>query len=301
MHKTKEKFARYEDPTGEFDNRELRQAEWFQRHKVQLQKIGVGVLVAFCIVTVAYSLWGWGSYLIFGYWADRDNADAQAEQAINFAAIHAQTGAADLNILTTDIFQTVEKGYDLVAIVENPNKRHLAYVTYKFSFSDGETTEFQTVLLPGDKRPVGVFGYEIPTYPTDVRLEVVATRWRRINPHVVADPQAYMADRLQFPVTDVSFRGRTDDLPVPQLTFTLTNNTAYSYWQPVFYVALQNSGLTVGYVPLTVDQFRSKEVRPIDIRLLSPRLSVTDVTLFPAINVFDLQAFMEPAQTEPAQ
>lgn len=296
QNKGGDRLSRYEDPTGEFPNRELKMAEWYLRHKLLMQKIGTGLLVAWCVITIGYSLIAWGNYLIFGYVEDRDMAIRQAMEIEDYENIQALYGAADLKVSQVDVFRPAENKYDFVVEVTNPNERWLAHLSYKCVYSGGETELFQTTLLPGAKRPVIVFGHESDTYPTNVKFVIEAVDWESIDPHVVFDVEQYMAERLIFTIGNFSFTKASTaaDIPSHIVEFDLYNDSAYSYWEPEFYIELLRNNSLVGVMYLLAEQFGSAEMRHIDLRSVAEQLDVDDVRITPIINVFDEDVFIEP-------
>ena len=288
-------LTRYVDPTKELPNQELALANWYVRHKEQLQRFGIGLLMIWSVLSIAFGIWQWGEYLLFGYVAD-EQLLVQLNRTPNYTLQHGRSGAQALAIGAIDIFETTPKKYDIAAEVRNPNARWVATLTYKFTTAAGETPVQTTVLLPKAVLPVIAFGYESSAYPSSPQLIIVATRWQRINPHVVTDVDRYMAERLTFPVSHVSWKpadasnGRT----VPELSFDIQNATAYSYWQPVFIVTLRTGSQSVGYLYLTFDKFLSSETRSVKFHLISDRVSVGDIDITPAVNVFDRSVYIEP-------
>lgn len=293
----KDLAALYRPASEDLSYRRLRFAEWYLRHKILLQKIGVGFLILWSAVTIGYSSFRWGEYLFFGYWQDLDLIEKQITEFPNYTQTQRGYRAEELLVKHPQAFRAGPGKVDFVAEAANPNERWMARVRYKFVFGGGETDAFETSFLPQSSHPIAVFGYESDIFPTGVRLEIVDMSWRRLDAHAVPDVGAFLFERLMFGVEDVRFtRAERSELPTDQLRFTLSNNSAYGYWQALFSVVLFDGDILSGVVPLTLEQFRSGDIREIDLRFIPDSLSVTDIQAIPLIDVFDSSVYMEPGE-----
>ncbi len=284
----------YVSPTGELPNRTLRLGEWYVMHKILLQHIGTGILIAWCVVTMGFSLYKWGEYLFIGMKQD-DMLLLTQLRAENYQAMHPSYEARELSFGDVRVFRSAESVYTFSAGVTNPNARHLAYMQYKFVYASGETVATNAVILPGQTREIAVFGFSSTEYPADAHLVVESTRWRRVDPHRVADVGAFITERLKFIIDHFTF-ANPEGASVPSVTFDLTNDSAYSYWQPVFYVELYNGQELAGLAYVSIDRFLAGETRHIDVRLFGDTLSVSDIRLIPTVNIFDSASFVAPGQ-----
>lgn len=291
----KKKLPTYIDPTGELPSSQLELGAWYLRHKILLGQIGVGILIAFCAVTISFSLWGWGKYLLVDYTQDEQLFLNQTLELQDYKNLQTSYGAEDLLVADTRVFRGASDMYDFVANITNPNERWVAKLKYHFDYTNGETDIAETVLLPGAKRPVAFFGHESNIFPSNIRFIIDEISWKSIDPHKIFDVASYANTRLMFSVDNFVFNSpEAKGILVPSINFDLYNDSAYNFWQGVFYIELLNGGQTVGYVFLSVDQFMVGEKRAIDLRYFGGNLNVTDIRLHPVIDVFDDNTFMDP-------
>ncbi len=290
-------FRRYLDPTGEFSNRELETATWFIRHKLLIARICRGLLAAFGAMTIGYSVFMWGKYIVFDRAADARLAAIETVSFQNYAAQQAAYGAETLRVFGMNVFVGTPDTYDLVAFVKNPNARWLATIEYHFVYSGGETPKEATTVLPLAERPVAALGQSLAGYPVGARLVIDDVRWQRVNPHAVPDPSEYLRSRLMFSTANLTFDRAygEENLPAHQIAFDIANESAYSFWSPAFYVEFRAGEQPAGLTYLPLDRFLAGETRHIELRSLAPDLIVTDIRLAPLVNVFDPSVFMEPA------
>jgi hypothetical protein len=151
--------------------------------------------------------------------------------------------------------------------------------------------------LPGEERPVVAFGQALPGFPTGVRLVVEKTDWQRVSAHDVGDMLTYLGARLNFPTENFTFvraQGGADNIPAHQISFDIKNDSAYSYWQSVFYVDLLDGGARTGIIYIELKEFRAGETRHIEIGSLAGDFNVTDIRVHPVINVFAGAVYMAP-------
>ena len=290
------RLGQYTDPTGELPNQTLRMGEWYVSHRKRLRRIGITLLIVWCVFTISAGIYGWGKYAVVGYYADQQMAEVLTRTTINYEALHATTGAQSLRISSPQLFQGTPGKYDFMVRVKNPNQRWLAWIEYKFVYVGGETQTRLAFVLPGAERLVAELGTTANSYPVDAQLVLTNSVWKNINPHAVSDVENFISSRLQFPVTEVQFTPASLALGLAsnQVTFSLTNASPYSYWSPEFYVELLQGSETVGVLPLQFDRFRSGEKRTVDLRSLISGLSVTDVQVYPIVNVFDKNVYIAP-------
>ena len=295
MAKEQSKLERYEDVTGEFTSSELKWGEWYVRHKLMLRKIVIGVLFTWCVITVGYGLGYFIYYFSYGYFQDERMAAQQLQELSSLKNIQVLARAEDLQIGNIETYTSIsDKLYDFAARVKNPNDRWAAIVTYKFSFSGGETDVAQTVLLPGSQRPLAYFGFEANRYPANAKLTIVDIDWKKINAHAVEDVAGFVAERTKFPVENFEFTRASKSQGIPNhiVEFDIYNNSIYNYWDPGFYVELIKGNRTVGIIYFVAEEFRAGETKHVDLRSYIKNLEVSNIKVWSAVNVFDDSEYM---------
>ncbi len=298
FRKKQQQFERYQSPDAGLSNKGLTFGVWFVQHKPVLKTIGLLLLLIIAIPLFLYGIIGWGMYLISGFDKDRALEIQVRQTAINFDAVQQKLAPQPLSFGTTLAFQSGEGRYDLVTSVSNNNPFHVAKMRYHYLFSQGSSVIIETVLLPGATRPMVAFGVASEGTPIGARLVVDEIDWDRIDNHTITAPQEYVQDRTEVTVGAVTFfrKGSTGELDTHRIEFSVTNNTPYSYWQGEFLVLYYHQGELEGVAPLSLPQFRAGQTRTVDLRSLSPTLTVSSVELVPLMNVFDPATFMAPGQ-----
>ncbi len=284
------KPAKYEDPTKEFTSQELKWSFWYVKNKTILYKILLAILFIINAGLVLFNVWRWGDYL--AGLTDSQKVDQSLTASVNYMGIHDHFAAQPVQVLNTQIFSSRENKYDAVAELVNPNSRFVVWFNYYFVI-DGVTTSLQkTFLLPGESRFVAKLGIDNGTGGAPaVVLENV--KYERIPNHEIPDTVSYQTYRLNFQVSDFVFvkglaqTGNNADA----LQFKLTNASPYSYVAPDFYVALLQNGQMVGILPLHLESINSLETKNIDLRNFVPNLNISEIAVYPIINVYDTSVY----------
>lgn len=288
-------FEKYTDPTGEFSSKKLKYSLWYIEHKVILYKIFLVILVVFIIVSWGISFWWWGKYILYGFGEDQ-NLGRTLANFTNFSNLSSTYKPVPLSIINTYIIPGGTEKYDVVAEVANSNNRFLARFDYHFIIDGVKTLTRQGVLLPGENKFFGHFGLESSVSPGAPVFILENVSWQRISNHDVPDTKLWQEDHLRFLVSDFEFirTESSEGAAAHIIKFKITNNTPYSYVAPQFYVGLFLQQSLVGVFPVTVNKFKSLETRIIDLRSFVPNLQVSDIQIFPLINIYDPEVYLPP-------
>jgi hypothetical protein len=292
--KIKADASRYEDVTGEFTSAQFERSLWFSKHKVLFYKLTIAVLVVMSILLWGFSLFGWGDYLLNGIVADIKLRNDLVSFP-DYTGIQAHYATKPIEVAGVNIFSGSSKSYDLVADVANPNRNFIVYFDYYFTDGTNKTPMQKSFLLAGENRPVSYLGLK-DTYPTGINLVLENVVWKRISAHFIQDVLAWQKDRLNFSVSDVSFTA-PQGAEGPQanvIKFNAHNNSPFGYRDGVFVVGLMQSGNLVGVMPLNLKNFKSLESRAVDLRNFSDNLLITDIELFPLIDIYQKEVYLAP-------
>ena len=288
--KSKINFSKYQDPTNEFTSDELKLSFWYVGNKALLYKIAVISLAVINVGFFIFGAWKWGVYL--WQWPQSQKLQQSLSASVDYAGMHTHVAAQPIQIINTQNFFSRPNKFDAVAELVNPNSRFLIKFDYYFLIDGAKTAPQKTFLLPGENRFVAGLGIEGATsgVPTVV-LENI--RYQRISTHQIPDLASWQSYRLNFQVSNFIFLkslaqegGNTD-----AVQFKLTNGSPYNYTDVDFYVALLQNNEMVGILPLHVDSIQSLETKNIDLRNFAPNLNITEIALYPIINIYDEQGY----------
>lgn len=279
-------FTKYKDPTEEFTSQELKWSFWYMRYKAVLYKVLLAILFIINGALIIFNVPRWASYLV-GI-PDHNRVIQSLTASVNYTGIHPRFAAQPLQILNTQILPSRANKYDIVAELANPNSRFLVWFDYYFVVGGIKTPTQRGFLLPGETRLIASLGLEnaLGGLPTIV-LENIKNE--RIDNRKVADTVSWQAYRLNFQISDFVFSKSLaqEGGNVDAVQFKLTNASPYNYKSVNFYIALLQNGQMVGILPLHLDSIGSLEVKDIDVRSFVQNLSISEIAIYPIINVYD--------------
>lgn len=279
-------FITYQDPNKDFTSQELRVSLWYLKNKSLLYKITVFVLLFLVVCLIGFSIWKWTVFIIGFPAAQR--VDSGAVRFVNYTQINTRFAAQPVQVVRTQVLAGRSGSYDVVAELVNPNDRFFVSFEYYFVI-DGKKTEVQkTFLLPAESRFVPALGVKETGAGTPA-VVLGHVEYTRISNREIPDIATWQQYRLNFTVSDFVFsRGLAQAGDNPDaVQFKLTNNSPYNFVGADFYVVLLQTGQSVGVLPLHIDRINSLESKQIDLRNFAPNINVTEIALYPVINIYD--------------
>ncbi|MFA6486517.1 MAG: hypothetical protein WCT40_04085 [Candidatus Magasanikbacteria bacterium] len=286
-------FTQYIDPTGEMPTGKFKLEIWLVKNKVLFYKIAVRFLVVFSVVTIAYSMWQMGDYLIFGI--DEDALmNRQLSSSVNYAVWHDHFAPAPIEIVTANILAGGTDKIDAFAILANHNEKFVVSFDYYFVVGDLVTDKHSGFLLAGENRPVASLGLSAGSGASiEIVLENIA--WHRVDPHQIIDVIGWQQARLDFTVANSQIiPASAEGISATALQFDLTNNSAFGYRQADFYVALMQGETVAALLPLQLSDFASNETRAVDLRSYTSGVYGTDIRVCPLIDIYDSGVYLAP-------
>lgn len=291
----KEKYIKYTDPTGDFSGRELKWSMWYERNKLLLHRITVWFLIILSVIVWGIGLWKWGDYLIFGL-TESVLLEQQASRTINYLGGHTAREAQPVQILGVSVFPNSTQKNDAVAEVTNPNKNFIVRFDYYFDFGGTKTPMRKGLLLAGETKPVVELGLDSTVYYGSGNLVLENIAWSRVDNHKIKDALTWQNNRLNFVVSDFKYVSKSSAAAgdASAVQFTLTNDTAYGYVEASFLAGLYQSDTLVGVLPFTLDKIIAGQAVLLDLRTFSPNLSVSEVRIYPLIDLYNEEVYLQP-------
>lgn len=297
MDNPQHKFDRFTDPTGErMATQDLKVAGWLAHHRVGVRRASIILFSVIAGGLFVYGVFGLMFYALFGLSQDNKMGYDMVQSTANYTAIKPKYQVSELRILDANVYEASVGRYDFVANIVNDNARWAAIISYKFTYGNGETEIKEAIILPKTERPVIIPGHKTEAYPGTTSFIIESVNWRHIDTHDIADAVAYMTERQKFSVTDMVFTAQSvsENIPSNILRFTLVNENTYSFWDVPLVVELFQNGTRVGIAQTKVEKLKAGEKRPLDLRTLTPNISVTDIKVHATVNIFDDRVFMAP-------
>lgn len=287
---------------GGLTGNELRWGYWYVTHRdAVIRGVTIGLLA------VAIGLWGYTLYGLFRYfvwdWSRFQQAMvALTSQPIDYRAWHDSHQPTPLAFSPVSMIGLGNDRYDFFAAVENKNSTWtVQQLTYAFVVPGTTAVAEQvTFVLPNSKKYLTDLGTTVSGLPTGVRLSVSAIRWQRVRQYeqLAADRGAVRVSDITFVPPDTSSSGK---LPISKTRFTVTNNTAYSFWQNPFTVALFQGPRIIGITRVTQDGLDSQEQRTIEVNWYQRLVTPTNIEVLSDVDILNPSVFrpLRAEYTEP--
>ncbi len=282
-------FNRYEDPTGDFTNRDLQFSEWYLKHKVWLRHVVMVFLIAIIVVFGGYGLYGIFEYAFYGYSHDEQVRAGLTRNNVSVQAIQKSVAAEPITFDSVSYFSAGENVVDLLALAKNPNERWAAEVFYVFANGGQETSVASAWVWPKQTMALTVFAADASIGTEQTRLVIKKINWRRLDNRAYPNPNQFLADRLNSEVTDFVF---TPASTVPgaaysQVKFKLVNKSVFGYWQGAFVAVLRKGDSVVAIRPFVLDSWLATEQRPVELIVKDLNVDLDSIEVFANLNLFD--------------
>jgi hypothetical protein len=267
---------------------------WWVEHRALLKKIGIGTLIAFDAVLLLFIAWNVLDVLAINY--GKEQREVEKVVVVNQSDLRAYTIANAAQALESDVVRVFSIGkdrYDFFTSVSNPNDDWWAEFTYKFVYTGGETEEKKGYILPNQEKPVVHLAFEFEEPVRVGTFEFVDVNWHRLDHKIIKNYDDWSKNRLEIEITN---QKHTKENPfekqvIGRTIFSAENKTAYSYYDPVFYILLKKGSSVVGVNQATFSTFESGSEEEVVVNWFGTLPSVSQVEIFLDLNLFDLETY----------
>ena len=286
-----DRVEEYVDQHG-VSTRQLNWALWYVRNHKKFFIILVSLLLA-----VGLFLWGYSAVKIISLAFSRNQARENLSGFTQSNVVASKINYADkLNYSLRKIIPLGFNKYDLVGEVTNDNLKTWLSFDYYFLINGQPSKKEQGFVFPQEKKKLIILGQKIKTSPQTSRLVLENLNWHKINPHNIQDWDNYRQEHLNFIINDKKFlaadnSGLSDKLKLSNLSFAITNMTAYSYLKVDLIIVLQSGSRIVGVNKYIIDHFNSQELKQINLSLVGDFSNVDKIDIIPEVNILDKEVF----------
>jgi hypothetical protein len=266
---------------------------WYVENRNNFRGIITVFLILFSSVTLIYGLYGFIYYYGWG---------VKQDQAMVLNAIQAGTSIHDyvlgvsakpLQYSATKIFKSGDAKYDFLSEVTNLNDQYYASFDYYFLVSGVKTKTDTGFILPGEKKYLTLLALDYPSRPDSAEIYFENLKWQRIDAHQIPNWKQYQDDRLNINISNTKFSsasasGLSEKLNLSSVSFDIYNETAFSYWNADFIIALNGSYQDIiGVTKYSVSQFLAGQKRHIEFTWPNQFGSFSNLEITPMINIMD--------------
>jgi hypothetical protein len=272
---------------------QLKLSYWYVTHKLLLRQGLAGFLILLSIGLYGYALYR-GSIMFF---IEQPRYlrmfAALPNDLIDYAAFRQHDQPRQLSIVDFASLPTVEGSYDFVALVRNDNQDWITKQATAQLVNGGAVVAEKAIFIYPGREYYVVFFNQAEVSPAGTQIRLSDIQWQRFqNFNEFGNP------RLNFVITTTEFQpvtrtGLQGELPVSSLNFTITNDTAFSYWQVGLTMVLLTGGQGIGGVNfITLDQFRAGETRDVTMRWYESLPPIASVKIVPTVDILNPASYM---------
>jgi hypothetical protein len=279
--KEDKRLEEYKDSSG-LSMKHFRIGLWLSRNRKRIYRLFVYLLVLICLFFFGYS-----AYRAVEYFQSDSNPGSDN-------VVFPRQTPTDLRLGQAKALKAAE-GYDLIAELENPNDKYIAYFTYCF-FQGGEEIACDTsFIFPREQKYL--FSLDVSEYD-DSRALTISLKdasWQRIDLHKVPDWPVFLSERLAMPVSNTSLK--KDSAGFYQLEFSVRNDSSYSYVQVPLSVILFNNGQISGVNRYFLKPFNSGQEKDVRLTWLAPSSNGVDsVQIIPDIDIYSPSSYLKASE-----
>lgn len=245
------------------------------------------------------------AFVIIGYVVSDSFTDLRSAGGFddNIAAMHAIAKGSDAQQLTlgsAKVVQGTSTSYDFYTTVKNTNADWYATFTYRFSAGSITSRTEDGFVMPGETKYLLSLGAKADSRPSSPSITLENLVWHRVNHHIAPDVAEWLAEHGNFLITTPTYAAdiALASAKIGRTTFTITNASPYSYWEPQFNVILERAGAVVGVSRATLSEFAAGEVRESEVRWYGEIPLTATATVAPNVNFFDEASYMSPQGTQ---
>lgn len=269
---------------------------WWVNHRRLLRRSGLGVL--FVIEVIATAVLVFLLVDLYVLTPEREHSQLNllvhgGQQDLN--AYTQSQRARDLDVGTSSVFSLGSGRYDLFTTMVNPNDDWYATFSYRFSSATVDSPVEEGFILPNEEKPFAAFAVESSVPPRGITFELIDLSWHRVDHHVVGDVETWSADRLAFEIVDVSVSQEevVEGETLARTTFTVRNNTGFSYWEPTFFLLLKRGARVVGVNRTTLSELDAGDEAQVVVNWFGSTPQAGQVEIVPEVNILSLESYKE--------
>lgn len=252
-------------------------------------------IIFFIIFAIIFGIYAYAGFYFYKYFQNPSFEDqARAYITQNYwLERHKANSPQEIERLSTKSLQVNTDLYDLVALVSNGNEDWFATeVEYHF-IVDGRSLPKKTSFFnPGETRFLYEPGYKSsrPISSIDVRIDKVT--WMHNDGEGAIGEWFIPQENIKFkPVTREIDGNKSFTVPA-SVTWDVTNNSLYDFWEVTFQVALYNGESLVGIKEWKEGEFQAFDRRTLEVSWPNDLPRISEVKIYPVQNWLDKDNLM---------
>lgn len=271
---------------------------WWTKVAPVLKNVGLFVWSVIDVVLVFGTLIFFVWYLVQGVFAERALVARLQQNHSVQRSVSTENQAVGLVVSNAQVLPGTDGRYDLYGFVSNPNEQWIGRFDYYFETSAGDTEKHEGYVLPGRDQhlvELSLGGEEGDGRPGRAELIVENIQWERVKGVPGGDIADWLNVREQLLVSNLAHGAVTTigSRDVVQTSFTILNDTAYSYWDIDLIILLRVGRNVVGVNKVRLPYLDAAETLNQTVSWFwSPSAGATP-EIIPQIDFFDSEIYKE--------
>ncbi len=278
-------YQEYQDPKV---GRYLRYGYWYSAHRSVFRQYGRRFLLGLGAV-----IWSFFAFNLYQYIRAALPYEAMlrdlAATAMPLDSLHQSRAPQALIVDEAFVMPGAgEQTADFAARAFNTNDRWYATADYVFSWPGGRTLAQSAFLLPGGKTVLTARAVTVNVLPESASVEIAAVRWRRLRTNESLERVRVLPAQIIISAEQVAAGEDSSSV-----SYTVSNQSIYSFWQPRFLLAITRGGRIVALGLNELPELPAGGQFDLEYRLLAS-VAGAAVEVYPLLDVLDPAVYRLP-------
>jgi len=264
---------------------------WLSENRAKILRI-----IVICLIAISAFFFVYSSYSYVVYFLN-NSTSKDLTSLVKSNIVSQRNVVSDIIVSVPQIFRSGE-AYDLVVTIKNPNDKFFAHFNYCFNIEGRSPFCGSGFILPGEEKYVVALGQKIETDQPAVSFKINNPSWQRIDTHKIVDWNTFAGERLNFSLENVNLAlanesGLSEKVGLDSLDFTVTNRTAFGYYEVPLLISFYRDSELVGVNRYVVKNFLAGESKLVRLSWLGGLPNVTRTSVRPELDLSDDSIYLK--------
>ena len=264
-------------------------------HRTTIKRLALAFFFLVDLSMISYTAYAFLDFGVFHYFQERAIIGSITNGVAHFHTVSKAHAASGLKTGPVQTFVVDATRSDFYVELSNPNLDWQATFDYAFVSAGVSTPSQRGFILPGEvAKPLVQLALDTASAPHSPSLQVTNVVWTRVNHHAIGDYASWQSDRLNFVTTDVTFNRSVTvgTATLGRTTFTVSNHSAYGFWDPTLTIVLYRNDNPVGVTTVTAPSLAGGESREISVNWFGTVPEANATLIVPNIDLFDASVYL---------
>jgi len=263
---------------------------WYVTHRILLKNILTAFLIVLDIVLIAFNL-----YLVI-----LNLAILQKDYQLiltnfvsanpDYTILRQASLPPEIKVTGITTFQN-DKGYDIIAEINNANPKWSATFDYQFQLGKNLSSLRKGFIMPGEKKKI----LDLAVTDGNLVSQIVFSnvKWEK-----QIDFAKLYQEKFKFDIRNIKYipaqeLGIGEKVPVSRVSFEIENLTAYNYKNINLIILLNSSGQLAAVNQIPTGTLLSGQTKSFDVNFFQRLPKIDSAEIIPDLNIFDTTIFLK--------